>query len=229
MAYEKRLIVACFFLAFCSLSYEFLLAQMMSILGGHTVFFYCMTIGLYIFALGMGSLMPVEKRSEDAVQSRLYLVELLLCLLGGGAPFLMICVDYFVRQWEFAAGSFYLAVFPHAILVLIIGFLSGMEVPLLLRLGEIRDMKKLMTRLLAIDYIASFIGAIAFPLYLFPRYGVVRASIILCLINIAAMLVILPLSLKGWRLPITLFLLSVALVAFGQSDRLSDWLSGRLY
>ncbi len=82
-----RMLFACFLLAFCSLSYEFMAAQIMASIMGNTVLLYSLTMGVYIFALGMGSLVPVADISQNTLFHSLLWIELGLCLLGGLAHF----------------------------------------------------------------------------------------------------------------------------------------------
>ena len=229
MPRPSRLVVSCFILAFCSLNYEFLLAQMMAILGGHTVLFYCLTIGIYIFALGMGSIIGVEGLPEDRVQRRLYTVELLLCALGGGAPVWMIGIGAGLEALNnHMPPPIYVSLLPHAALVIAIGILSGMEMPLLLRLAEIRGMKNLVTRLMAVDYFASFFGAISFPLFFFPTLGIVRAASMLAMFNLMAIALVVPLPTREWRFYVTASTLVLTLAMYVGSTSLGSWLSGML-
>ncbi len=225
---ERRLALSGFILAFCSLNYEFLLAQMMSVLGGHTVFFYCLTIGLYIFALGIGSLIPVAAMEERAVRGRIFWVEMLLCLLGGGAPLWMIGTDALVgaNGGDYAT---YIVLVPHVLLVLGVGLMSGMELPLVLRLAEVRGVKSLMMRLLAIDYLASFSGAVAFPLLLLPQFGVVRAAGMLALLNLAAVFLLVPPRWRAWQTYCTAGAMVAVLLVVVRGDDVTVWLSQLLY
>ena len=225
-----RLAFSCLLLAFSSLSYEFVLAQMMSILGGHTVLFYCLTIGLYIFALGAGSLVSVEERDETWLFHRLFWVEGSLSVLGGGIPLWMIGLDG-VLGFVFQSGIAwpYLTLIPHALLIVAIGFLSGMELPLILRLAEAWKIPNFLTRLLGLDYIASFLGAISCPIFFFPQFGIIESTCFLALINLLALLLIVPFRYRSWPLYITLSFALIFVYAIVRSDDLNVWLSAALY
>jgi predicted membrane-bound spermidine synthase len=127
----------------------------------------------------------------------------------------------------------YLAMAPHLLMVLVVGFLSGMELPLLLRLAEIHQIRRLVTRLLAIDYLASFLGALSFPLWMFPALGMVRSGALLAMLNIVALLLTVPLNLRLKpmpRRPLAVAALAVmALLTLILSEPLTGWLSRALY
>lgn len=225
-----RILFACFLLAFCSLSYEFMAAQIMASIMGNTVLLYSLTMGLYIFALGVGSLVPVADISQKALFQRIVRIELALCLLGGLAPFWIlsmedishrILMDENQQTW-FALGFCFL-------LITCIGILSGMELPLLLRLDEIRFQGRQFMRLLAIDYIASFAGALAFPLWIFPSWGLVKAASLFGLLNLIATVLLVPrLASKPLQWG-TLALGLVLCLIFWQAEGTSQWMSQQIY
>lgn len=223
---QLRLGLSCFILAFCSLNYEFLLAQMMSILGGHTVLFYCLTTGVYIFALGMGALIPVGDVTRAGAESLLFRVEMGLCLLGGGSPLWLSLIGQLMSLiWQGTPPPVVISMIPHGILVIAIGVLSGMELPVIMRLGELADAKSAVTKLLVIDYLASFIGALSFPLVLFPAMGMVRVAALLAMMNLYAVLISVPLKQNTHRFVAVSVSACLALLIFMQSDAISRWLS----
>lgn len=216
-----RMLFACFLLAFCSLSYEFMAAQIMASVMGNTVLLYSLTMGLYIFALGMGSLMPVADMDQKTLFYRLFGIEVGLCLLGGLAPFWILSVDAIAESWVSLVFCF--------ILIAAIGILSGMELPLLLRLDEIRYQGRQFMRLLALDYLASFAGALAFPLWIFPSWGLVQAAALFGLLNVAALVLLIPRTqLRPLRWSVLLLGLGLGLI-FWQADRTSQWMSQKIY
>ena len=73
-----------FILAFCSLAYELILAQGLSAFLDNTVLRYSTTIGLYMFAMGLGTLISgrVDLRRPALV---LWQAEILLVVFGAGS------------------------------------------------------------------------------------------------------------------------------------------------
>ncbi len=224
MTSRIRLALVGFLLGFCSLSYEFLLAQMMSILEGHTVFYYSMTIGLFIFALGLGSLMPAAGLNRQAVLQRLIAFEILIAALGGAAPFILAFINVLAREnylpWPDL--SFLLG---HSLLVMSIGCLSGMELPLLLRVAEAQGDEKIIIKLLALDYLASFLGAVCLPLWLFPSFGLVQTSLLLGTLNLLAALALVHGQLAARFGSFIVMLLILFSLAFRRADSLQAELS----
>ncbi len=215
----------CFLLGFCSLSYEFMLAQMMSLLEGHTVFYYCLTMGFYIFALGMGTLHSPRESTEGKTLRTLVQIEIGLAFLGGLAPFLMGLSQNIALMSS--QGSLW-ALGSCLGLVLSIGWLTGRELPLLMQLAQEQGMKGPVLPLLGVDYIASFAGALAFPLWIFPRWGMVEAGLVLAGLNlIGALLVNRSVELKFWRWS-TVACLVLVILAIYQAETLERYLSESL-
>ena len=77
-----------FIVAFCSIVYELLMAQTLSLLTGNSVLRYSTTIGLYLASLGLGAFLCTNKRLVRSVET-LWKVEILLSLIGGAAVVLL--------------------------------------------------------------------------------------------------------------------------------------------
>ena len=73
-----------FIVASCSILYELLLGQALSAFMGDTVLRFSVTIGLYLFSMGIGALLAGERLRSHAVLSLLGL-EFLLGTVGGGS------------------------------------------------------------------------------------------------------------------------------------------------
>ncbi len=71
-------------LSACSLLYELLIAQTLSLLAGNTVVWYSLTVGVYLGAMGLGAIM-FKPRSSSRGWDALFTVELLLCGVGAVA------------------------------------------------------------------------------------------------------------------------------------------------
>ncbi len=225
-----RMLFACFLLAFCSLSYEFMAAQIMASIMGNTVLLYSLTMGVYIFALGMGSLVPVADISQNTLFHRLLWIELGLCLLGGLAPFWILFADGWMAQLILDAGiqTWWTLAFCF-LLITTIGVLSGMELPLLLRLDEIHYQGREFMRLLALDYIASFAGALAFPLWIFPSWGLVQAAAFFCLLNVGATLLLIPRTeIRSLKWGFLVIGIGLGLIVW-QADKTSQWMRRQIY
>ena len=172
-----------FVLAFCSIVYELLLGQALSAFLGNTVLRYSVTIGLYMMSLGIGS-MIAEGRFVARPAVALLRVETLLTLFGGGSVVLLFFID------STGATGITLSITAH-LLIIIIGVLSGFEIPLLIALknldAEYRD-----NAIIGINYLGAFLGTMTFAFVLYPYVGLIPTAFIIALLNAAVgMLLIL--------------------------------------
>ncbi|HYE13379.1 MAG TPA: polyamine aminopropyltransferase, partial [Pyrinomonadaceae bacterium] len=70
--------------------------------------------------------------------------------------------------------------------VFLIGALVGLEIPLLMRiLKDHLDFKELVARVLAFDYVGALVASLLFPIFLVPKLGLVRTSLLFGILNAA--------------------------------------------
>jgi spermidine synthase len=164
-------------IATCGLVYELLAGTLASYVLGDSVTQFSLIIGIYLFAMGVGSWLS---RFFDTELARRFIdVELAVAILGGAsAPLLFL--------------SFANLTYFHVVLygiVFLIGVLVGLEIPLLMRiLKDNLDFKELVARVLAFDYIGALVASLLFPLFLVPRLGLVRTSLVFGIFNAAVAL-----------------------------------------
>lgn len=187
-----------FILAFCSLIYELLLAQSLSILVINSVFVYSVVIGLYLASMGAGAIACNRLIRAVDPWERLFQVEMGLSILGGLCVLIvqgahMIFSFFWVKSLSMtmelqsltqhlAELLFLLIVFAT---VIVIGFLSGLELPILLKLGKQDPRKGGQAHvILAADYFGSLVAGIGFPLILLPRFDVMTISFMVALLNL---------------------------------------------
>jgi spermidine synthase len=204
-------------IATCGLVYELLAGTLASYVLGDSVTQFSLIIGIYLSALGAGAWLS---RFIDKNLARCFIeVELGVAVLGGvSAPLLF---------FSFANLSYF-----HLVLyfvVFAIGVLVGLELPLLMRiLKEHLEFKELVSRVLTVDYIGALVAAVLFPIFLVPRLGLVRTSLLFGILNAAVGLwgtwVLRPLikgsipGLRG-RAAIVIALLSIGIL---KADRLTS-------
>jgi spermidine synthase len=159
-------------IATCGLIYELLAGTLASYVLGDSVTQFSLIIGIYLSALGVGAWLS---RFIDTGLARKFIeVELGVALLGGAsAPLLFL---------SFGRLSYF-----HVVLygvVFAIGVLVGLELPLLMRiLKDVLDFKELVSRVLTFDYVGALIASLLFPLFLVPKLGLVRTSLVFGLLN----------------------------------------------
>ncbi|MBS0204328.1 MAG: polyamine aminopropyltransferase [Planctomycetes bacterium] len=162
-------------IATCGLVYELLAGTLASYLLGDSVTQFSLVIGLYLSAMGAGAW--VSRFVADRSLARCFIeVELGVALVGGlSAPLLFAAFS----RVEIFGVVLYGFVFA-------IGLLVGLELPLLMRLlKQHLDFEDLVSRVLAFDYIGALLASLMFPIFLVPRLGLVRTSLLCGLLNAA--------------------------------------------
>lgn len=159
-------------IATCGLIYELLAATVSSYVLGDSVMQFSLVIGIYLSAMGVGSWLSGFLDKDLA--KRFVEIELAVAILGGfSAPLLFL---------TFANVSYFNAIFYA--MVFGIGALVGLEIPLLMRiLKDELDFKKLVARVLALDYVGALVASLLFPIFLVPRLGLNRTSLLFGMLN----------------------------------------------
>jgi spermidine synthase len=163
-----------FVLAFCSIVYELLLGQALSAFLGNTVLRYSITIGLYMLSMGIGALIA-EGRFVTRPVISLLLVETLLTLIGGSSVVLLFVVN------AQGVSPALISVVAHG-LIIVIGILSGFEIPLLIQLKGFEEKNK-DNAIIGVNYLGAFFGTVVFALILYPYAGIVMAAFLVALSN----------------------------------------------
>ena len=180
-----------FIVAFCSIVYELLMAQTLSLLTGNSVLRYSTTIGLYLASLGLGAFLCTNKRLVRSVET-LWKVEILLSLIGGAAVVLLHfshMLYAYLMDLHYTMGLILFFTFSYGVIA-VIGILSGFELPLLIHLRE-QEEERTANLVLGVDYLASLAGAVVFALLLLPYLGVLRTGFVIATLNVSAALVLL--------------------------------------
>jgi spermidine synthase len=158
--------------SFCSISYELLLAQALSAFLENTVLRYSVTIGLYLFALGLGA-RAAEGRMLQQPVLQLLKIETALTLIGG-----FLIVGLYGLDNVFGAALIFSA-FVHG-LILMIGFLSGMELPLLMAMLKEENSENV---ILGFSYFGAVIGTFVFAAWFYPVAGLMQTAFIVGALN----------------------------------------------
>lgn len=218
MQNNKIIITLAFILALCSIAYELLLANFLMVLTGSDVLWQCLTIGIYITALGVGTYFAGRIKRTDA-SSFLIKVELALSIVGMisttllMAGFILYRVHYTDQIFQLAKvaevvnltegkmvyfGGFIAFTY---ILVVAIGFLSGFEIPLLIDMGQRSKEKKEIhkTLILCSSYIGSMAGALLFALWWQPEFDNIIIACLIGVINLFSCAVLILISPKASR------------------------------
>jgi spermidine synthase len=164
-------------IATCGLIYELLAGTLSSYVLGDSITQFSFIIGIYLFAMGVGSYL--SRYIDKNVAEKFIDIELAVAVIGGfSAPLLFL---------TFAYVSYFVIVLYT--MVFMIGVLVGLEIPLLMRiLKDELDFKDLVSRVLALDYIGALVASLLFPIFLVPKLGLVRTSLLFGMMNAAVAL-----------------------------------------
>jgi spermidine synthase len=176
-------------MGFSCMIYEFALAQTLSLLLGQTAVRYPITIGLYTAALGFGSLcFNYIYKNTKVLILKLIKIEILITIISCSAFILLFLCDFiFKSEWLNTTLIFETIVMQSLthLLVFIIGFLSGVELPLLMEMGE--EYKAISSiRILAGDYFGTLLAAVFFPLIFLPNLHLFSIIVIATLLNLTS-------------------------------------------
>lgn len=168
------LLVSISIVALCGIVYELIIGTVSSYLLGNSVYQFSFTIGFFMFAMGMGSL--ISKYFDEQYVRNFIIIEIVIAMIGGISGILLFMAFPFARVlYELVMYS----------LILIIGALVGMEIPILTTvLAKSKDMRESIANVMSLDYIGALIGSVSFPLLLLPSLGLIQSSFAVGLINI---------------------------------------------
>jgi len=167
------LLASVFIIASCGLAYELIAAALSSYLIGDSVTQFSTVIGVYLFAMGVGSFL--SRYIEKGLVLRFIQIELLVAVLGGFSALAL----FLVFAW--LEGPFRFALYA---IVLLVGVLVGLEIPIVMRiLRQHIPFRDLVAQVLTFDYLGALVVSLAFPLLLAPQLGLVRSGLMFGIMN----------------------------------------------
>lgn len=173
------LLVSVFVVATCGLIYELLAGTIATYLLGDSVTQFSTVIGTYLFAMGIGSWF--SRYITGRLLAWFIRIEIIIAAVGGtsaAALFMLFPVVDDFRPILYG-------------LVLLIGFLVGLEIPLLIRiLKDEFSFGDLVSNVLTYDYIGALAASLLFPLVLVPFVGLIRAGFVIGFVNILVALLL---------------------------------------
>jgi len=213
----------------CSILYELMLAQTLSSTMGNSVFRYNITIGLYIASMGVGALY-FSKLIKKNWKENLVSVEIIISLVGGLSPLLVLAFDSLFK----ASGGSLLAstsinIFNHGLIILV-GFLSGLELPLLIKISEMISPNS-QGKTLAIDYLGTLVGAILFPIVILPRLDLFSIGYSVAFLNaLVALAIVYKFKIKSQKLLfISTAILALFTIALFKNESINNWVMENWY
>jgi predicted membrane-bound spermidine synthase len=157
-----------FLLAFSSLFFELVYAQVLSVCLGGTKTQYFTIISLFTCALGFGTIAQGRLRRRFPVRQTFFRIEVLLTVIGSLGPFV---ITWLLQPRPSALLSI-LGIGLSYGLVVVIGFLSGFETPSLFAL-----LPDTQGKVLAYDYLGMLVASVSFPLFFLPELGTAASTL----------------------------------------------------
>ena len=225
-----------FVLATCSILYELIAAQTLSLLAADTVVWYSLVVGVFLASMGIGAFR--SRRIERGDEWRALLrIEIALTVAG----FLIVTLlrlghtayTHLELQSSGDTGIFvFLAV--AAVSVCTIGVLTGLELPLLMRIARtVRDESRSANVVLGVDYVGSLAGALLFSLVILPNMSVLAAGLAVASVNLVAAAWILESRSNArprrWETAFVWVSAAAILAGIANADRVEQFLLRRYY
>lgn len=211
---------ATFTLSVCSIIYELLLSEVLSAFLGNTVQQYSITIGIYLFSMGVGAML-IEKRNVDNPLFALVLTEIFLSLVGGSSVILIFLLNLLPISTPIFFSFIYL-------LIVIIGILTGAEIPLLIeRQRKVGSGSEGL--ILGINYFGAFIGTLLFSFIFYVHFGLTSTSFFVALVNIFIGGVFALQMRSTFYFVIYILLLVVFFILFANSNAINIYFTNLLF
>ncbi len=167
------LLISVLIVALCGIAYELIIGTISSYLLGNSVYQFSLTIGLFMFAMGIGSYL--SKWLMSNLLTNFVIIEILVSLAGGLSSIILFMV--FPMMTAVYSTVMYL-------LIIVIGTLVGLEIPILTRiLSRKKSLRASLAHVLSLDYLGALMGSMLFPLFLLPQLGLLRSSFAIGLVN----------------------------------------------
>jgi spermidine synthase len=217
------LLATAFIISVCGISYELLAATVSSYFLGNAVQQYSLTIGIFLFAMGIGSYL--SRKFEGNLVESFVAIEIIIGFVGGFSTFILFGAYSYTQSFSLVMYS----------LLLVLGTLIGLEVPILIRILRNYEMLKFsVADVLSFDYVGALIASIAFPLFVLPHMGMMHASFFYGLLNMVIVFMNLSIFsgiIRKEKMFIALSALATLILSVGlfQSNRLVSFFEARLY
>ncbi|MCF6189918.1 MAG: polyamine aminopropyltransferase [Cocleimonas sp.] len=196
------LLISILVVALCGIAYELIISTVSSYLLGNSVYQFSLTIGFFMFSMGVGSYL--SKLLGNNLIQNFITIEIIISLVGG------VCSLLLLMSFPLVRALYDTVMFS---LIFFIGALVGMEIPILSGiLSYKQSTRDSIANVLSLDYLGALIGSVAFPLILLPQLGLLRSSFAIGLINILTALVNIYFFKKYLNSPRLLTAISVAVL-----------------
>ncbi|NSX53341.1 polyamine aminopropyltransferase [Parasulfitobacter algicola] len=199
---ELWLLAATFFVAVAGLIYELIAATISSYLLGDSIRQFSFVIGVFLTSMGFGAWLS---RFVSNALTGFVRAQIALGIIGGFcAPLLFMTYAFF--------GVVGLPLYSALILI---GVLSGMEIPLIARvLKDLGATSFRFENVLTADYIGALAASLLFPLLIIPHLSLMAASLVFGCLNLMVAGISVWLFRNEFRIGTWIFLGTALLASF---------------
>ena len=184
-----------FLTSFVSISYEIIVARLVSHFTQNYVLSQSITISFFILSLGIGSYCYTYIRDKSFIS--LIKIEMSILFIILFSVLSILSTHVLISQSNLGLHKNTLLIMLPQIWIFLIGFLAGMEIPFLLTILKNEEADKKFSYVLAISYFGSFVGSIITVNFLISRFGLINTIVILSnLTLISCILIIVKISQK---------------------------------
>ena len=213
------LALSMFFTGAAGFIFECILSTVASYILGNSIEQFSVTISLMMLMMGFAGYWQ-SKLSDDHLIEKFLAVETALALLGGFSP-IAVYGAYATMETHFALVQYFF--------VLSIGFLIGLEIPLVLRINRrfVPKLKSNIATVFSTDYVGAFVGALVWVFVLLRYFPLTEIGFFVAGINFSvAVVTYLYFSAHGavrHKLPaFAAIVLTAVVLSFGYA-RNDDW------
>lgn len=214
------LVLAVFSAGLCSIVYELLIGTASSYFLGDSIRQFSITIGLFMAAMGIGSL--IARKLGDRVLGTFVGIEVGLGILGG------LCIPILYAAYA------YTDLYTPAMVAFIvaIGTLTGLEIPILvLAMRRFFALNVNLSNILSLDYFGALGATLLFPFVLLPLFGTFKSSLAVGTLNLIVALIVLRVFREhfevrqrlGWAVAAIVSLVGLGLLLVFSSALLRPW------
>ena len=175
------LALSMFFTGAAGFIFECILSTVATFILGNSIEQFSVTISLMMLMMGVAGYWQ-SRLSDSNLIFKFLLVETSLALLGGFAP-IAVYSSYALVETHFALVQYFF--------VLAIGFLIGLEIPLVLRINRlyVPQLKSNIATVFSTDYIGAFVGALIWVYVLLKYFPLTEISFFVAALNFAVALI----------------------------------------
>lgn len=159
---------------------EYVLATLATYFLGDSVFQWTIVVSLMMFAMGLGS--RLSRQMSDNLLEKFIYTEFSLSVVVSFAPGLVYFSSAFIPNLSFLI----------YFLTIVIGFLVGMEIPLVIRINEqFETLRTNISSAMENDYYGSLLGGLFFAFIGLPYLGITYTPFLLGAVNLCVALLLI--------------------------------------